>query len=187
MGKSTTDFVFVFGKHQNLINDACQTLALDRIDFDQSSLPRGMSFCQSIRTKAWGHHMETEHPNIQLVKRLDITDLASTQDLFAKDFVWHYFNPNLPEIAGDYVGLDGLRSFFQIIGGKTGGTFRVEPVSITAVGDELVVVHVRDWLTFQGQSIALDVVVVWRINGGRFVEAWDIVPVQSREVTDAGH
>jgi ketosteroid isomerase-like protein len=131
--------------------------------------------------------MDTDHPNIQLMKRLDLGDLASARDLFAENVVWHYFNPNLPEVQGDYVGLNGIRSFFQNIGGKTRGMFKVEPISITAVGDELVVVHARDTLTFQGRPIALDVVVVWRFVDGRIAEVWDIVPGQPTEGNDAGH
>lgn len=80
--------------------------------------------------------MDTDHPNIQLMKQLDLGDLASAKDLFAENVVWHYFNPNLPEVQGDYVGLNGIRSFFQAIGEKTHGTLKAEPVSITAVGDE---------------------------------------------------
>ena len=125
--------------------------------------------------------MDTDHPNIQLMKRLDLSDLASAKDLFAEDVVWHYFNPNLPEVQGDYVGLDGIRSFFQAIGGKSRGTFKVEPVSATPVGNELVVVHARDTLAFEGRPVALDVVVVWRFADGRIVEVWDIVPGKPRE------
>lgn len=125
--------------------------------------------------------MDTDHPNIRLMKRLDLGDLASAQDLFAEDVVWHYFNPNLPEVQSDYVGLDGIRSFFKTIGGKTHGTFKVEPISITPVGDELVVVHARDTLTIQSQPVALDVVVVWRFVDGRIAEVWDIVPGQPTE------
>lgn len=120
--------------------------------------------------------MTEEHPNISLMKRFDPGNLANAADLFAPDAVFHYFNPNLPDIQGDHVGLEGIRSFFETIGRISGGTFKVEPVSIDAVGDELVVVHARNKLTFQDQNIALDVVVVWRIVDGRIVEAWDIVP-----------
>lgn len=84
--------------------------------------------------------MSEEHPNISLLKQLDLRDLASAGHLFAENVVWHYFNPTLPELQGDYVGLNGIHSFFRAIGGKTRETFKVEPVSITAVGDELVVV-----------------------------------------------
>jgi uncharacterized protein len=126
--------------------------------------------------------MDADHPNIQLLNRLDLRDLASAGDLFAQDVVWHYFNPNLPDLQGDFFGLDGIRTFFQTIGEKTRGTFRVKPVSATAVGDELVVVHARDTLTFQDRSVALDVVVVWRIKDGRIAEVWDIVPSGASEV-----
>jgi predicted SnoaL-like aldol condensation-catalyzing enzyme len=52
----------------------------------------------------------------------------------------------------------------------------VEPVSVTAVGDELVVVQARDTLTVEDQQHTLDVVVVWRIVDGLVREVWDIVP-----------
>jgi ketosteroid isomerase-like protein len=117
-----------------------------------------------------------EHPNISLIKRLDPGNLANATDLFAPDVVFHYFNPNLPDMQGDYVGLDGIRSFFESIAQKSRGTFKVEPVSIDAVGDELVVVQSRNTLTLQDRNIALDVVVVWQIVDGRIAEVWDIVP-----------
>lgn len=129
--------------------------------------------------------MDADHPNIELMKQLDLGDLASARDLFADDVVWHFFNPNLPDVEGDYVGLDGIRSFFRILGGKTRETFKVDPVSISAVGDDLVVVHARDSMIFQGRPVALDVVVVWRFANGRIAEVWDIVPGQSKEIQDA--
>ena len=131
--------------------------------------------------------MTEEHPNIALLKRLDLRNIAAAKDLIAEDVIWHYFNPNLPELQGDYVGLDGIRSFFQRVGEISRGTFKVEPVSITPVGDELVMVQVRDTLTIEGKSHARDVVVVWRIVDGRVVEVWDIVPSQPTESSDARH
>jgi ketosteroid isomerase-like protein len=128
--------------------------------------------------------MTEEHPNVSLIKRLDPSDLAGAKDLFAENVVFHYFNPNMPELQGDYVGLDGIRTFFEMIGERTGGTFKVNPVSITAAGDELVVVRSRNTLTIGDRDIALDVVVVWRVLDGRIVEVWDIVPTQPSEVRD---
>ena len=49
--------------------------------------------------------MTQEHPNIALLKRLDLGNLAAAADLFAPDVVFHFFNPNLPEHEGDYVGV----------------------------------------------------------------------------------
>ena len=125
--------------------------------------------------------MTEDHPNVALLKRLDRRNLAASKDLIAEDIVWHYSNPNLPDIEGDYTGLDGVRSFFEAIAQKSGGNFKIEPMSVTPVGDELVVVQSRNTLTFAGRSVAVDVVVVWRIVDGRVVEVWDIVPGDARE------
>ena len=121
--------------------------------------------------------MAEEHANVSLLKRLDLRNIAAAADLFAQDVVWHFFNPLLPDVQGDYVGLTGIRTFFEKIGVLTGDTFQVEPISITAVGDELVVTHTKNRMTLQGQSIATDVVVVWRIVDGRIAEVWDIPSV----------
>jgi len=118
--------------------------------------------------------MTKEHPNITLLSKIDILDLDASSHLFSEDFVWHYFNPNLPDVHGDYVGVDGLKNFFQSLAGKTNGTFKVEVVSATPMGEELVVVHVRDAMELEGNSIAIDAVAVWRIVSGLFTEAWDI-------------
>lgn len=128
--------------------------------------------------------MTAEHPNVSLLKQLDLRNLAEAADLFATDFVWHYFNSALPDIHGDYVGLEGLRTFFQKLGGMSGGTFKVTPVSITAMGDELVVTHVRDTMIRQGRPTSLDAVVVWRIVKGQLAEAWDIPAIYTMAITD---
>ena len=126
--------------------------------------------------------MTEDHPNVALLKRLDLRNLAASKGLIAEDVVWHYANPNLPDMQGDYVGLEGVRAFFAAIAQKSGGTFNINPMSITPVGDELVVVQSRNTLTFENRSVTVDVVVVWRIVDGRVVEVWDIVPGDAREV-----
>ena len=123
--------------------------------------------------------MTDEHPNVSLLSRLDLGDLAGSADLFSEGFVWHYFNSRLPDIQGDYVGVAGLQTFFEKLGATTDGTFRVEPISITPVGDELVVTHVQNRLVVESTPIAVDAVVVWRMVGGRIAEAWDIPAVHS--------
>ncbi len=129
--------------------------------------------------------MSGNHPNVALLKRLDLRDIAASEALIADDVVWHYSNPNLPDMQGDYVGLNSVRSFFDSIARKTGGTFDIHPISITPVGDGLVVVQSRNTLTLAGRAVAVDVVVVWRIVDGRVVEVWDIVPGDAREVPHA--
>ena len=121
--------------------------------------------------------MTDVHPNVTLLKRVGFGNLAGAADLFAENFVWHFFNPRLPDVEGDYVGLSGLQTFLEKLVVLTEGTFEVEPISVTAVGDELVVMHNKNRMTLQGMSIETDVVVVWRIVGGRFSEGWDIPSV----------
>jgi len=128
--------------------------------------------------------MAEEHPNVALLKRFDLRDPTSWGGVMAEDIVWHYANPNLPDLSGDHVGLAGVRNFFQAVGARSGGTFNIHPVSITPVGNELVIVQSRNTLIFEGKHVAVDVVVVWRIVGGLIVEVWDIVPGDAEEIPD---
>ena len=121
--------------------------------------------------------MTSPHPNVELLMRLDLSDLDASAPLFSGSFVWHFFNPKLPDVQGDYAGVDGLKAFFGAMAGKTKGSFNVQPVSVTPIGDELLVVHVRDTMTLEGQSLQTDAVVVWRIVDGLIAEAWDIPAV----------
>ena len=123
--------------------------------------------------------MTATHPNIALLSRFDPSNVAVTADLFADDFIWHFFNPRLPDLQGDYVGTDGLQDFFKKMAQMSEGTFKVNPVSTTAVGDELVVVHVKDTMVLDGRPMEIDAVVVWRIVDGEIAEAWDIPAVNT--------
>jgi len=123
--------------------------------------------------------MTDTHPNVALLSRFNPADLAGCADVLSEEFVWHFINPKLPEHQGDYVGLAGLQDFFQRTQDFSGGTFRINPVSMTAVGDELVVVHVKDTMVFEGTPIEIDAVVVWRIVDGKLAEAWDIPAVHT--------
>ena len=62
----------------------------------------------------------------------------------------------------DDEGLSGVRTFFEAMRSLTNGTFEVEPISMTAVGAELVVTHTIDRMTLRGRPVSTDVVVVWR-------------------------
>ncbi|MGD1932483.1 MAG: nuclear transport factor 2 family protein [Leptolyngbyaceae cyanobacterium] len=125
--------------------------------------------------------------NLSLLERLEKVlphDLASAKDLISNNFVWHYFNPSLPEIAGDYVGLSGLQAFFQKLGALTNDTFRVSTLKVIPVGEELVVVHANPSMSFADESFELDAVVVWRIVSDRIIEAWDIPAVYTLRLPD---
>lgn len=129
--------------------------------------------------------MTEVHPNVALLSKFDPENLAGAAEIFAEDVVFHFFNPVLPDIQGDYVGLTGVQEFFEKMAKKTAGTFRVNPVSATAAGDELVVVHSKNTLTLEGRQIETDVVVVWRFVDGRITEVWDIPSVHTGHVSQA--
>lgn len=126
--------------------------------------------------------MTKEHPNIKVLKRLDLSNLTASAEVLAEDFVWHYFNPVLPELEGDYIGVSGLTDFFKRIGGLTKGSFKVQPISVTPMGDEMVVTHVKDHMLLNGKQKEVDAVVVWRIVDGKIKEAWDIPAVRTTKV-----
>lgn len=123
--------------------------------------------------------MTEEHPNVTLLKRFDPRNVIGTADVFAEDAVWHFFNPLLPDIQGDYVGRSGLQTFFEKMAKLTDGTFKVTPVSVTPVGDELLVMQTKNTMILEDEQIAIDVVLVWRIVDGHIVEVWDIPSVYS--------
>ena len=122
--------------------------------------------------------MASEHPNISLIKRFNPADLSACAAIFAEDLIWHFFNPHLPDLQGDYVGVEGLKTFFENLARMSDGTFHVEPISINPVGDELVTMHTKNMMTIDGQRIETDVVLVWRIVDGRIKEIWDIPAIQ---------
>ena len=118
--------------------------------------------------------MNKEHPNISLLKQFNPANPISAAELLAEDFVWHYINPELPEMEGDYLGLAGLLDFFKRIAGRTSGSFKVNPLSIALMGDDIVVTHVKDNMTLNGKQMEIDAIVVWCIIEGKIKEAWDI-------------
>lgn len=123
--------------------------------------------------------MSDEHPNITVLKRFNPADVTGSADVLSENVVFHFFNAALPDLQGDYDGPEGLQTFFAKMAKKTDGTFKVNPVSATAIGDELVVVHAKNTMTFPDQQVEIDAVVIWRILDGRIVEAWDIPAVHT--------
>lgn len=124
-----------------------------------------------------------DHPILSVVARAGDALVgglpASDDDLFADHFVFHYYNRQMPDLEGDYQGIEGLRTFFERLGAVGSGTFRIEPQSLTPFGDELVVAHVVNSLSTQGTALQFDALVVWRVVGGQVWEAWDIPAVNT--------
>jgi uncharacterized protein len=124
-----------------------------------------------------------DHPNVALVMRVGeaiaTRDLDRAADVLAEDFVWHYRNPTLPDIAGDYRGLAGLKTLFEKLARYSNRTFALRPLSITPAGDELVVAHVRIGLERDGTRIETDAVAVWRTYQDHFTEVWDVPAIHA--------
>jgi len=123
------------------------------------------------------------HPNIAVLQKFNPNNFTASADILSDSAVFHYFNPELPDLEGDYIGLAGFQKFFETINRLTNGTFIVNPLSVTPVGDELVVVQTKNSMDIENQHIETDVVVVWRIVDGKIREVWDIPAVFSAEAT----
>ena len=128
--------------------------------------------------------MDKEHLNISMLKRFNPANPNTLAEVLAEDFVWHYINPELSALEGDYFGLSGLKDFFQKIAVHTSGSFKVHPISITPFGDELIVTHVKDRLSLEGKLMEIEAVVIWCIIDGQIKEAWDIPIVHTAKISD---
>jgi len=118
--------------------------------------------------------MNKQHSNIELLKRFDPENLAAMAEVLADDFVWHFINPELPEVQGDFPGIEGLIDFFKKMAEHTDGSFKINPLSVTPIGDEFVVVHVKDTMVLRGSAMEVDAIVLWHFVDGKIKEVWDI-------------
>lgn len=71
---------------------------------------------------------EKLHPNLSILTQLDIADVESCAEIFASNFVWHYFNSKRPEFEGTFHGVTGLKNFFAKMKESSNGAFHVNPV-----------------------------------------------------------
>ena len=121
--------------------------------------------------------------NIELVKQAgDLIGSGFTErddHPFADDFVFHFVNPHLPDLAGDYHGFDGIAGLFARLAELSEIGFRNVPHSLTPYGDELLVAFATNTLGFGGTVLDVDAVVVWRVFGGQIHEACDIPAINT--------
>ena len=122
------------------------------------------------------------HPNLAILSKMDIRNLDACVEVFADNFVWHYFNPKMPELEGDYHGISGMKEFFMKMNASNKGTLQVKPVEAYPIGDELVVTHSHNQFTSESVdngNFEFDALVVWRIVNDKIAEAWDIPAVHT--------
>ena len=123
--------------------------------------------------------LDTVHPNMAVLAKLNLKDLDACGDVFSDSFIWHYFNPRLPELEGDHLGIEGLKNFFgKLNDGRTSG-FQVNVIDSRPVGDELVVTQVCNRLDMEGNAIEFDAVVIWRILDRKIAEGWDVPAINT--------
>jgi len=122
---------------------------------------------------------EAVHPNMSVLAELNLQDIDACRDVFANNFIWHYFNPRLPELEGDHLGIEGLKSFFAKLAETTKSSFQQKLIDARPVGDEFVITQVCNRMDLDGNTIEVDAVVVWRIVGSKIAEAWDIPAVNT--------
>lgn len=122
------------------------------------------------------------HPNLILLERLSKHfphDLESAQEIFDKDFILHYFNPQLPDVTGDYKGVIGIGEFFGKIGALSKGTFSTKRKQLIHNGDELIVTGATHNMEIEGRPVEVDALFIWRVVENKFAEAWDIPAVNT--------
>ena len=115
-----------------------------------------------------------EHPNATLIRRFYDArardDRKSVRDILAADVAWH--DPYPPPHGGDLVGAEAvLRDVFDKAGELTGGTTRLRLGGVLA-DDDVAVALVYWSSTYRGRTLEGKEVAVYRIRGGKVVEAW---------------
>ncbi len=121
-----------------------------------------------------------EHPNVararQALEAFTKRDLDAYSEFFAEDVVWHVggYHP----LSGDYKGRNALFGYFERVAELSGGTLRVEPLSILGSDRHLAMStratgsragHHLDVLLAQAFSIGAD---------GKFTEYWALADDQ---------
>ncbi len=119
------------------------------------------------------------HPNLALLKKLNLHDLDACTNVFSDDFTWHYFNSRMPELDGCHNGIEGLKTFFATLNERSNGSFQEKVIDARPAGDELVITQVCNQMDFEGSSIEFDAVVIWRVVNNKITEAWDIPAINS--------
>jgi ketosteroid isomerase-like protein len=122
------------------------------------------------------------HRNERLIRRFydlrAVDDRDGIREIVSADVAWH--DPYPSPHGGDLVGLESVfTSIFDEAGELTGGTSRLTVRDVVA-GDEYAAA-VIDWSSeIHGRRMGGTELAVYRILGGRIVEAWFFVEDQER-------
>ena len=113
------------------------------------------------------------HPNEDLVRKGYAAflsgDMATLNELFADDIVWH--SPGRNPLAGDFRGKEAVLGNFQKTFELTGGSFTLEIHDVLA-NDDHVVVLVHASAERDGKRLEDDSVQVFHVVDGKVTEQW---------------
>jgi len=114
------------------------------------------------------------HPNEELLtqyfKAAGSGDVATLNELFSDDVIWHVGGNNAQ--SGEHRGKEKVFGMFSMLAERSGGTALLQPTE-TVVDDWFAVALAEVHGTFDGE--ALDnarAAMVLRIEDGRFTEIW---------------
>jgi ketosteroid isomerase-like protein len=113
------------------------------------------------------------HPNEELVRRgyqaFATGDMATLNELFADDVVWHALGRN--QLSGTFRGKKEVFANFQRVAELTGGTFKLEIHALLA-DDEHAVALLRASGEREGRRLDDNTVQVFHIRDGKVTEQW---------------
>ena len=113
------------------------------------------------------------HPNEDLARRgyeaFATGDMATLNELFADDIVWH--SPGRNELAGTFRGKEEVFANLQKNMELTDGTFKLDIHALLA-DDEHVVALLRARAGREGKTLDDNTVQVFHIKDGKVTESW---------------
>jgi hypothetical protein len=113
------------------------------------------------------------HPNEDLVRRgyaaFASGDMATLDELFADDVVWHA--PGRNQLSGDQVGKQAVFAQFAKVAELSGGTFSIEIHDLLA-NDTHAVALIRATGEREGRRLDDNSVQVFHIVDGKVTEQW---------------
>jgi len=113
------------------------------------------------------------HPNEDLIRKgfaaFASGDMATLNDLFDDDIVWHALGRN--QLAGTFLGKEAVFGELQKVGELSGGTFKLELHTVLA-DDEHVAVLVRAMGEREGRTLDDNSVQIFHVKDGKVTEQW---------------
>lgn len=122
---------------------------------------------------------------MKTLAQFDVRDIDRCATLVTEDFVWHFVNPERPDLAGAYPGISGLKDFFARLMDMSDESFEVVPVNAWPIGDELVIAQTANRFDTKEGRREFDVATVWRFRDGKVCEVWDIPSVYAARIIPA--